>query len=149
MRHYLSTNKTLLMLTMCLLFAYGCSSSATGPDNQGVIDESGVKAELGDQTVLIPGHVIESGLRNAYEEKQTYTFDADVLSGAGLELERTGILLLEKKGSRIITYVSERDEKIYTYTYDADVLSGAGLEQERQGIQLMETKALRKITSIS
>src|SRR5690625_4731580 len=78
MKHDLSTNKTLLILMMCLLFAYGCSSSATGPDNQGVIDESGVKAELGDQTVLIPGHVIESGLRNADEEKHTYTFDADV-----------------------------------------------------------------------
>src|SRR5690625_4731582 len=62
MKHDLSTNKTLLILTMCLLFAYGCSSSATGPDNQGVIDESGVKAELGDQTVLIPGHIRIKGI---------------------------------------------------------------------------------------
>ena len=113
------------MLTMCLLFAYGCSSSATGPDNQGVIDESGVKAELGDQTVLIPGHVIESGLRNADEEKHTYTFDADVLSGAGLELERNGILLLEKKALRRITSVSESDGQITVTTSDDVTLEEA------------------------
>src|SRR5690625_1126545 len=111
MRHYLSTNNYLLMMTMCPLYAYGCTSSAKGPDKQGVIDESGGRAELGDQTVLIPGHVIEGGLRNADEEKHTYTFDADVLSGAGLELERNGILLLEKKALRRITSVSERDRK--------------------------------------
>lgn len=110
-------NNNGLLLILTLLFTISCSSSpATGPDDPGRIDESGVKAELATETIMVPEHVMESGLINEDEEKHIYTFDADVVKDANLELESGGILLLEKKALRRITSVSESNGQLTVQT---------------------------------
>lgn len=107
------------LLILFLVIGSSCSSSsATGPDEPGKINENGVKAELAPETVMVQEHIIESGLLSENEETHTYTFDADVLNGANLELAKGGILLLERKALRRITSVSESNGQLTVETSD-------------------------------
>lgn len=131
MRQLIFTYRIPRVLILLLFIAGACSSSSTGPEGPddrngpGIINEGGITAELAAETVMVEDHVIESGLINSDEETHTYTFDADVVNDADLELVNGGILLLEKRALRRITSVTESNGQLTVRTSDDVTLEEA------------------------
>ncbi|MCC5942642.1 MAG: hypothetical protein JJU37_13965 [Balneolaceae bacterium] len=121
---------------LILVMTAGCSSS-TEPNTGGgeIITTTGIRAEMGSNTVFIPENIVESGLTEADPEAGRYSFSADVLSSGGITLETGEILLIAGVGLGRITSVQQTGGQVNVQTGFASINEAfreADIEWERE-----------------
>lgn len=117
-----------------ILFLSACDDDPSGPDTD-FPDEPGFDVELGEETKVMPDHVAETGLLEIEEEEHTFTFDADVVNDADINLEEGEVLLIEKLALRRITSIDESGGQITVETEFAsmaEAFENANVEMSEQ-----------------
>ncbi len=118
-----------------MLMALGCSSSTEPGSEQGeIINTTGINAEMGSSTVLIPESTVESGMTEADPESGRYSFSADVLNSSNISLKTGEILLIAGVGLGRITSVQESNGQVNVQTGFASIneaFKEADIEWER------------------
>lgn len=121
MRSFFPQTRLMLIILFLAFFATACSSSSTGPsDDDGeqnqTINQEGVDADLGDETIFIDDQTAESAMKDADNENQTYTFDQQALVDAGVEFEVGEVILISKVALGRITSVTESNGEVTVKT---------------------------------
>lgn len=121
MRFFCLSIRSIFLSALLLLFMSACSSS-TGPSDGGegevnqTINQGGVEAELGDETIFIDDQITESAMMDADHENRTYTFDQKALADAGMELKVGEVMLISKVALGRITSVTENNGQVTVET---------------------------------
>lgn len=107
----------LLLLPLMVIVMISCSTDSSSDridsDFQNI---EGFDAKLGSETTYIPEDVVSAGLVGSDTENHTYTFSADVLSDADLDLREGEILLIPGIALRRISSVSESGGQVSVQT---------------------------------
>lgn len=102
----------LLLFALVGLSACGDGSGPSGPVENPEISAPGVSAELGDETRYIDESTTAAALVESDAEDHEYTFDADALTQAGIDLSEGEILLIHGVALRRIRSVSESNGQV-------------------------------------
>ncbi len=113
-------NRRLTNLFLLPIFVFAMISCSTDSSSGGIESDfqniEGFDAQLGSETTYVPEDVVSSGLVTSDTDNHRYTFDADVLSGADLELREGEILLIPGVALRRISSVSESGGQVEVQT---------------------------------
>ncbi|NBC65044.1 MAG: hypothetical protein GVY07_05190 [Bacteroidetes bacterium] len=138
MRSFFPQTRSIFIILLLAFFVAACSSSSTGPSGQNqqnqTINQEGVNADLGNETIFIDDQTTESAMTEADNENQTYTFDQQGLTDAGVELRQGEILLISKVALGRITSVSENNGEVKVETEFAaltEAFENADIEWDR------------------
>ena len=106
-----------LILPLLIITLISCSkdSSPDGIDSD-FQNIEGFDAQLGSETTYVPDDVVSAGLVDSDTENHTYTFSADVLSDADLELREGEIILIPGIALRRISSVNESGGQVSVQT---------------------------------
>lgn len=115
-RAVLQIGKLITVNIGLLLIFYSCSDSSSVSVDSDFPDIPGFDVQLGEDTRVMPDHLVDAALTGSDEENYTFTFDSEILADADFTLETGEILLLEYKALRRITRVTESNGSVTVET---------------------------------